>query len=430
MPVVRMIADGVRLVSEQTDRFKTGRISVSMALPMDDKMAANSLLIYLLKRSCREYPDFSLLNGKLDELYGASLSASVSKSGEAQVLSLSLTFLDDRFALTDESIAEQCAKLLASMIFSPNCNNNSFGEENLAAEKRLLVQKIEEELNDKRTYAFNRCISYMCANEAYGKDKYGTAEEIENVKMQDVYSAWENLLSTAVFQITVVGSSNADDVAEIFAKEFEKLERTPVKPETVFYRRGGHFNRYEEKFPVNQGKLVIGFRAGMTNSRDNLAAITVMNDIFGMGTYSKLFMNVREKLSLCYYASSAVDTHKGLMFVSSGIAFDKLEEVKAEIFSQLEAVKRGEITEEELNSARSGIASDLRSIKDGQGELEGFYLANMLDGLELSPDELAELCENVSVEDVVAVANSVECDMIYFLTGSEDDEDEETEDAD
>ena len=223
-----MIADRVRLVSEQTDRFKTGRISVSMALPMDERMAANSLLIFLLKRSCKEYPDFSLLNGKLDELYGASLSASVMKSGEAQVINLSLTFLDDRFALADESIAEQCAKLLASMIFSPNCQNGSFGEENLAAEKRLLIQRIEEELNDKRTYAFNRCISYMCADEAYGKEKYGTVEEIENVKMADVYSAWETLLSSAIFQITVVGSRDADEVADIFAKEFEKVERNHI----------------------------------------------------------------------------------------------------------------------------------------------------------------------------------------------------------
>lgn len=424
MPVVRMIADGVRLVSEQTDRFKTGRISVSMALPMDDKMAANSLLIYLLKRSCREYPDFSLLNGKLDELYGASLSASVSKSGEAQVLSLSLTFLDDRFALTDESIAEQCAKLLASMIFSPNCNNNSFGEENLAAEKRLLVQKIEEELNDKRTYAFNRCISYMCANEAYGKDKYGTAEEIENVKMQDVYSAWENLLSTAVFQITVVGSSNADDVAEIFAKEFEKLERTPVKPETVFYRRGGHFNRYEEKFPVNQGKLVIGFRAGMTNSRDNLAAITVMNDIFGMGTYSKLFMNVREKLSLAYYCWSRLVASKGLVLVESGIDTDKEKKVSVEVLAQLSDLRNGKTDPEVLDSSKRSLR-ERHTFTTPEG-ICAWYASQVLEDEILTTESLVEEIEKVTMEQVCEAAKKLSIDTIYMLSAEE----EGTENAD
>ena len=187
MPLVRMIADRVRLVSEQTDRFKTGRISVSMALQMDEKMAANSLLIYLLKRSCKEYPDFSLLNGKLDELYGASIGAGVLKLGESQVLYLSITSLDDKFALTDESISEQCANLLADLIFKPNIKNKSFGKDALATEKRLLIQRIEEELNDKRTYAFSKCIEHMCANETYGKDKYGTIEEIEAVKMADVW---------------------------------------------------------------------------------------------------------------------------------------------------------------------------------------------------------------------------------------------------
>ncbi len=420
MPLVRTIADGVRLVSEQTDRFKTGRISVSMALPMDDKMAANSLLIFLLKRSCKEYPDFSLLNGKLDELYGASLSASVMKSGEAQVLTLSLTFLDDRFALSDESIAEQCAKLLASMIFSPNCKNSSFGAENLAAEKRLLIQRIEEELNDKRTYAFNRCISNMCANEAYGKDKYGTIEEIEKVKMTDVYSAWKNLLSTSIFQITVVGSSNADDVADIFAKKFDKVERNPVKPETVFYRRGGHFNRFEEKFPVNQGKLVIGFRAGMSNSRDNLAAVTVMNDIFGMGTYSKLFMNVREKLSLAYYCWSRLIASKGLVLVEGGIDTDKEKKVSAEILAQLSDLRNGKTDPEVLDSSKRSL-KERHTFTTPEG-ICAWYASQVLEDEILTTESLNEEIEKVTMEQVCEAAKKLSIDTIFMLSAESEEE--------
>ena len=419
MPTVRMITDGVRLVSEQTDRFKTGRISVSMALPMDDKMAANSLLIFLLKRSCKEYPDFSLLNGKLDELYGASLSASVMKSGESQVLNLSLTFLDDRFALTDESIAEQCAKLLASMIFSPNCKSNSFGAENLAAEKRLLIQRIEEELNDKRTYAFNRCVSYMCANEAYGKDKYGTVEEIEKVKMADVYSAWKNLLSTAIFQITVVGSSSAEDVADIFAKKFGKIERNPVKPETVFHRRGGHFNRFEEKFPVNQGKLVIGFRSGMANSRDNLAAVTVMNDIFGMGTYSKLFMNVREKLSLAYYCWSRLIASKGLVLVEGGIDTDKERKVSAEILAQLSDLRNGKTDPEVLDSSKRSL-KERHTFTTPEG-ICAWYASQVLENEILTPEALNEEIENVTMEQVCEAAKKLSIDTIFMLKAQEEE---------
>jgi predicted Zn-dependent peptidase len=414
-----MLADRVRLVSEQTSRFKTGRISVAAAMPLDEKAAANSLLIYLLKRSCKQYPDFIMLNGKLDELYGASVSAGVAKLGDSQVVTLSMNCIDDRFALTDESVAEQCAELLADMIFSPNCKNGSFGADNLAMEKRLLIQRIEEELNDKRTYAFNRCISYMCANEAYGKDKYGTVEEIESVKMADVYSAWKTLLSSAIFQITVVGSSNADDVADIFAKKFEKIERTPVKPETVFYRRGGHFNRYEEKFPVNQGKLVIGFRAGMTNSHDNLAAITVMNDIFGMGTYSKLFMNVREKLSLCYYASSLYHRQKGLITVSSGIEFHNYQKAFDEIMAQLAAVQNGSLEDWELEGARSTLLNAYTSMSDSQGKLENFYLGQAATDQHETPEELAQQVREVTPERIFRAMQTVKLDTVYFLQGKE-----------
>lgn len=422
MPQIKNIAEQVRFVSVETDSFKTGRISVSMALPMDEKMAANSLLIYLLKRSCKEYPDFSLLNGKLDELYGASLSAGVTKIGESQVLSLSLTCLDDRFALTEESIAEQCAELLAGMIFNPNCKNGSFGAENLNAEKRLLIQRIEEELNDKRTYAFNKCIEYMCANEAYGKDKYGTVEEIRDVKMADVYSAWKNMLSTAIFQITVVGGA-VDKVADIFAQKFAKIERNPVKPETVFIQKGRHFNRFEETYPVNQGKLVIGFRAGMQNSRDNLHAITVMNDIFGMGTYSKLFMNVREKLSLAYYCWSRLVAGKGIVLVEGGIDTDKEKKVSAEILSQLSDLRNGKTDPEVLDSSKRSL-KERYTFTTPEG-ICAWYSAQVLQDEIITPESMIEGVEGVTMEQVCDAAKKLSIDTIFMLKAQEEAENED-----
>lgn len=422
MPQVKMLADSVRLVSVATDSFKTGRIAVSMALPMDEKMAANSLLIYLLKRSCKEYPDFSLLNGTLDELYGASLSAGVGKAGEAQVLTLSLTCIDDRFALTDESITEQCAELLASMIFSPNCKSGSFGAENLAAEKRLLIQRIEEELNDKRTYAFNKCIEYMCSNEVYGKDKYGTIEEIQSVKMADVYAAWKNMLSCAIFQITVVGG-DADKVADIFAKRFSKIERNPVKPETVFILKGRHFNRYEESYPVNQGKLVIGFRAGMQNSRDNIHAITVMNDIFGMGTYSKLFMNVREKLSLAYYCWSRLVASKGIVLVEGGIDTDKEKKVSAEILSQLSDLRNGKTDPEVLESSKRSL-KEKYTFTTPEG-ICSWYASQVLEEEIITPESMIHGVETVTMQQVCDAAKKLSIDTIYMLKAQEEAENED-----
>ena len=178
----------------------------------------------------------------------------------------------------------------------------------------------------------------------------------------------------------------------------------------------------EEQMDVSQGKLVMGFRLGECMEEPDVAAIHVFNSVYGSGSTSKLFMNVREKLSLCYYASSIAYIHKGLLLVASGIEFDKFEAARDEIFAQLEAMKQGQITDEEFTAAKRCVASDLRSLTDSQGELEGFYLAQVLDGLDYGPMELAELVEDVTKEDIIRIAQSVECDMIYFLRGLDEEE--------
>lgn len=422
MPDIKMLADRVRLVSESTDKFKTGCISVSMALPMDEKMAANALLVYLLKRSCKAYPDFSLLSGKLDELYGAILGAGVSKNGESQVLTLSITCIADKFALENESIQLEAAQLLSDIIFKPNVKNGSFGAEALATEKRLLIQRIEEEFNDKRTYAFNKCVSCMCKNEAFGKDKYGTIEEIEAVKMADVYAAWKNMLSTAVFQITVVGAADAEKVASVFAKNFAKIERKPADMQTVFIQKSRRFNRVEEKFPVNQGKLVIGFRAGMTHRRDNIFAVTVMNDIFGMGTYSKLFTNIREKMSLAYYCWSRLVASKGIVLVESGIDTDKEKKVTAEVLSQLSDLRNGKTDPEVLESSKRALR-ERHTFTTPEGIL-GWYSAQVLCDEILTPEDMVSGIEQVTMEEVCEAAKKLSVDTVFMLSAQEEAEDE------
>ena len=422
MPQIRMLADKVRLVSEPTDKFKTGCISVSMALPMDERMAANSLLIYLLKRSCKAYPDFSLLSGKLDELYGAVLGAGVSKNGESQVLTLSITCLADKFALEDASIQLESAQLLSDIIFNPNVIDGSFGDEALATEKRLLIQRIEEELNDKRAYAFNKCIGYMCKNEAFGKDKYGTVEEIEAVEMAGVYDAWKNMLSTAVFQITVVGAADSDKVASVFEKNFENIERQPAEIETVFIQKSRHFNRFEEKFPVNQGKLVMGFRAGMSHRRDNIFAMTVMNDIFGMGTYSKLFANIREKMSLAYYCWSRLIVSKGILLVESGIDTDKEKKVSAEVLSQLSDLRNGKTDPDVLESSKRALR-ERHTFTTPEGIL-GWYSSQVLSDEIITPEQMVSGIEQVTMDDVCEAAKKLSVDTVFMLSAQEEAEDE------
>lgn len=417
MPQIRILADKVRLVAVPADKFKTGCISVSMALPMDKKMAANSLLIYLLKRSCKKYPDFSVLSGKLDELYGAVLGASVAKNGESQTLTLSITSLADKFALTDESIASESAELLADLLFEPNCENGLFNADALAMEKRLLIQRIEEEMDDKRAYAFKQCVAYMCKDELYGKSKYGTIEEIEAVTEKDVFDAWQNMLSSAVVQITVAGSADVDKICDVFEKGFAKIKREPVEISTVFVQQAGEPKRYEEKFPVNQGKLVMGFRAGMADRRDNLFAVTVMNDIFGMGTYSKLFMNVREKLSLAYYCWSRLVAGKGIVLVEGGIDTDKEQAVKDEVLLQLSELINGKTDAEILESSKRALKEKYTFVSPEA--IQSWYASQVTCDEILTPEDMINGFEQVTMEQVCEAASKLTLDTVFMLSAEE-----------
>ncbi len=414
MSEIRTLADKLRLVSVKTDKYKTGQILVSMAMPMTGNLAANALLLYLLKRSCKEYPDFMLLHRKLDSLYGASLGAAVVKSGEAQILNLSVTYIDDRFALDGESISDCCAELIAGMIFKPNIKNRSFGADALAEEKRLLIQRSESELDDKGTYAYERCIAEMCANEPYGRRKYGTKEEIEAVKMADVYAAWKNVLETATVQISVIGSGDVDKIASLFESEFKKIDRTPAEINTVFVKRGGRFKRIEESFPVNQGKLVIGFRTGTESTGDNRFAVTVMNDIFGGGTYSKLFANVREKMSLAYYCRSRFFAQKGIVTVQSGIDTDKEKTVSAAIINQLNDLRSGKNEPDILEISKRSLRE--RYVFSDPSDIIMWYALQAAEPQIIEPEEMVKGIEEVTMEQVMEAAKKLSIDTIFMLS--------------
>lgn len=414
---ISMPAEKVRLVCEQTARFKTSSLVISAAVPLDENAAANALMLRLLKRSCKKYPDFTLFSGKLDELYGARVSSEISKIGDCQVLSLSVDCLDDRFALNGENIAEQCAELSAELFFAPNTKNGSFGSQAVATEKRLLTQLVEELMNDKGEYARKRLINRMCSNEPYGRDECGTVQEIAAVKCAEVYAAWKRVLSTAVFQITYVGSASHENIEKIFADRFAKIKREPAEIETIFYKKGGRFNRFEEQFPVNQGKLVIGLRTGMLSADDNLFAVMLANNIFGGGTYSKLFENVREKMSLAYYCHSRFISSKGIVLVESGIDIDKERTVSAAIVKQLSELREGKTQPEVYEAAKRSLRE--RLTLSSPSAIASWYSGQIIDDNIMTTDEMIAGIEAVTPEQVCDAAKQFSIDTIFMLTADE-----------
>ena len=426
------IMPGVWLNHLRSDKFKTACMSVSLLTQLSRETASmNALIPFVLRRGTKEYADMEAISNRLDELYGSAIEPVVRRIGEIQCLGFYASIPEEDYLPKGESVLQGAAELMGQLLLKPCKNGKLLREDYVESEKEKLLELIRSRINEKRGYALFRCIEEMCCYEDFAVSRYGCESDCENITCEELSEQYLELIHHCPIELFYCGKTEFKKVKNIMKDALAGLPRgeinydigTDVRMNTVEENP-----RYvEEELNVTQGKLVMGFRLGECMEDPDLAALYVFNAVFGSGTTSKLFMNVREKLSLCYYAGSLLDTHKGLMFVSSGIEFEKFEAAKDEILFQLDEIRKGNVSAEELGSAKAGIASDLRSMSDVQGDLEGFYLANTIDGLDCSPEELAAVVEEVELSDVMAIANSIELDLIYFLTGSgeEDDEDED-----
>ena len=409
------LSEGIRFCSVKTDKFKTCRVNISLAMPLDRNASSRALLTFMLQRRCAEYPDYISLNRELDELYGASISAGVTKRGEAQVLNFSLTAIDDRFALDGDKVVLRCAELLTKMIFEPLTDGESFPADIIGQEKRLLIEIIENELNDKRRYAMLKCEEAMFADEAYGLNRYGTVEEVKALTPEDVYSAWRDVLEKSTVQIVMVSSLDPQPVAELIKSKFESVERHPVSVKTQFVPGLPKPEYVSETMPLKQGKLVMGFRTGMRNEDDMMPAMKVAVDIFGGGTYSKLFSVVREKMSLCYYCSAGLFNSKGVVMVQSGIEDVNEEKAKNEIIHQLALTANGEFTDEDFSASIKSLTDAILGNSDTPEEICVWYASQILREKMKTPEEYAEEIRKVDRQDVVRAAKTIMLDTVFML---------------
>lgn len=419
---------GVWLTALRSDKFKTGCLSINLLTQLNRETAAlNAVLPFVLRRGTRYHPDMETIAAELDSLYGTGIEPIVRKIGEIQCIGFYASFPDEKYLPQGSDVFEKAANFACELLLAPSTRGGLLIPAYVESEKEKLLDLIRSRVNDKRSYAKLRLIEQMCCYEDYAVSRFGTEDVAEGIYYQKLTKYYHSLISTSPVEIFYCGSMDGTKVGGILSDALSGMTRGEINYDIGTDIRMNAVEdtvrSFTDEMAVTQGKLVLGFRLGECMEEPDIAAIYVFNAVYGSGVTSKLFMNVREKLSLCYYASSAVDTHKGVMLVSSGVDFDKADAAKAEILAQLDAVKKGEITDAELDAAKRSVASDLRACLDSQGELEGFYLANTLDGLEFSPDELAELVNEVERDDVIAIANSVVLDAEYFLQGGgEDDE--------
>ncbi len=413
---ITKLSNGAEGVFIKNDRFNTTSISFNFYVPLQKETAAEYALLPFVMTTCsKDYPDFSALNFKLAKLYGANLSASAEKVGDFQMLKIAISTIDDRFALDNESLCDSATELLTQLIFEPKAENGAFCEEDVAREKRKAIEHIRGDLAQKRIYAKKRLIEEMYKGEAYGVAKCGTEEDVEKITGQSLFSAWQKLLSTAFLRVNVISRSMPQGLFDKISEKFESITRKNIvdctysaptkaidKPNTVI-----------EQMDIAQGKLCMGFSSELYG--EDAAALTVMCDIFGGGPYSRLFTNVREKYSLCYYCASGAVKSKGLITVDSGIEKENATKAEKEILNQLDIMKQNLFTDEEFQSSIKSITDSFKSYNDSQGLLDAWYSLKIVKDKLISPEEAVQEILNVTRNDVVYAARGVKLHTVYKL---------------
>ncbi len=409
---------GVTLHCCRDDRFKQGCLSIQLVRPMCRAEAAkNALLPAVLLRGCREYPDLRAITWKLDDLYGASVSALVRRIGDCQTTGLYCGFMEDRFALEGDAILAPTVEFLGKLLFDPVTADGSFHEEYVRSEKRNLIATIESELNDKRAYTAGKLLETMCRADSFGVPRLGEVAEVAAITAKDLYDHYQTILRESPVELFYVGTAEAEAVAALLRPLFAPLQgQRMAMPAQTPFAPGPQIHETEE-MEVAQGKLCMGFITPITNRQGDFAAMQMFNCIFGAGMTSKLFLNVREKLSLCYAVGSGYYGAKGILLVSAGIDTEKEGDARREILSQLAACRQGDITREELEAAREAILSSLRGVHDSPGAMEGYYATAAISNPALSLEAYCQAVEEMTLERVVAAANSVRLQASYFLKG-------------
>lgn len=416
--------NGIEIIYVPADRFKTNEISLSCYVPLSAQTAAdNAAAALLLARNSREYPTILSLNRRLASLYGAQIEPSVSKLGDVQQLKIGMTCLDDRFSLDGEKITVQCVKLLLSLVFDPALDENGdFLVENVEREKRVLTEKIESEENEKRLYALRRAEEIMFDGDSYAVNKYGSKESAAALTSRSASQAWRAMLKSAKLVLTVVGGADINEIKLLFKERISHIERDyGGLPEPVIKKAPAEVKTVTERQKIKQGKLVMGFCADSDpNDPARAAAMRSLCDIFGGGPYSKLFANVREKMSLCYYCSARFTRRKSFIMVQSGCEEENMEKAQAEILNQLEEIKKGNF-DYEFSASAAAVSDALDSVYDAPESIEGWYGMQSADREYISPSESKALNSAVTKEQIISCAESLRLDTVYKLSCEKED---------
>ena len=421
------ISNGVVLNIIKTDKFKTNYLSFNFVTPLKRETASlNALISQVLIRGTQKHPNLASIKNALDDLYAAAVEGRVYRRGEYQVCGITSSWLADKYAIDGTDITGGTLDILEELLFCPYLENGVFSETYVESEKKILIDDIRAIINNKNSYAIRRCQEEMCRDENFGVCEYGDEESVEKITAKDLYKTYLDLIKKSRIEIFYVGSADEDRLCDKISAMFNSIERDYNElPETVVKKTVEKTKEITEKCPVAQGKLSLGFRSGSVLGEKEYKAFPVFIEMYGNSPVSKLFMNVREKLSLCYYCRAIPEGIKGITIVTSGIEVKNKQTAQDEILSQLESIKQGDFTEEDVFLAKASLKNAYNEIHDSPAALEGWYLTRRLAGLDDTPESVCEEFMSVTKQDIIDVANRMKLDTIYFLEGTLEGEGEE-----
>ncbi|MBQ3416454.1 MAG: insulinase family protein [Ruminococcus sp.] len=410
--------DNIRFHTVREERFKTFRLSAAFYVPLSaDTVSKYALLTRILLRTCEKYPDFTALSKKLSALYGATLSADVFKAGDRLGLLFSVSGLDDRYALNSESVSKELSQLLCEIIFRPKLKDGVFDLSELALAKRELVDMIDSEFNDKRIYALQRATAVMCAGEPFAAPRLGAKDDVDTISAEELYTAWQKLISSARVEIFYVGESAPDQAKETFRNIFSEVKRENPALSNTVVRKVGEVKIVFEEMELSQSKMILGFRTDCAEPDDDVTAFRLMTAVLGGTAHSKLFNNVREKLSLCYYCAARYNRTKGILTVDSGVETDNIDKAKDAILKEIEDMKNGIITDFEIESAKMSVINSFNEMNDSAIAIEGWYLSQVFDQSMLTAEALSEKINAVTKDEIISAAKKLSLDTVYALKG-------------
>jgi len=418
------LAQGVDLLSECTERFKTGLFSVTLTVPLSSETATEYALIPgVLYRGSRKHPNIHSLSAATDYLYGTAVEVGVRQRGESQCICIQAGFIDDRFALDGMAVLEPVIELVGELLLDPAKEGAAFVQEYVASEGNNLADQIEGRINDKGSWAVFRLLSEMCEGEAFALDKLGCAERAREITAPELWENYEQLLDKAKIVFYYNGSAPHERVKQAVCRVFQRVlyDRDAPVDCLVLSAPAGTVRQRTETLDVNQGRLLLGFRTGGITVKDpRYPALLVFNAMFGGTGTSRLFANVRERLQLCYHVSSMIDKLKGILLVSAGLDFEDFGAAQQEILAQLEEIRQGKFTENELEAARRVVRSGLVSRTDSQFQSEDDAVTAWL-SMKSEPGHgvLTAAIDRVTAEQVADAAGLLGLDMVYCLTGKE-----------